>query len=227
MIKPLISIILMLLLLSACGQKGPLYLQDKASEKSPATSAAALPEKLPETPSKTLPETSSKTLPETSSETLPETSPDSPPDKLLLKPLKIVAAQVQIQQNKTPAWQAVLAQSDDSVNLMRYAIFHNDLLGGPPYQLSVGQAQPIDKKIKIDNNIKQASLIEGGLYLRFRSLERGLNHIPALITAAKTYLQHHPEIHRRSSARDFLTEDRQHVDLFIAIERTSEERTSK
>ncbi len=202
MFKLLTSIILMLFLLSACGQKGPLYLQDKASEKSPATSAANLPDMLPETSF--------------------ETSPDSSPDKLLLNSLEVVAAQVQIQQNNTPAWQAVLAQSDDSVNPIRYVIFTNNLLGDPPYQLSVGQARPIDKKINSDNNIKQISIIEGGVYLRFRSLERGLNHIPALIAAAKTYLQHHPEIHRRSSTRDFLTEDRQNIDLFIAIERTPE-----
>ncbi len=186
----LITVILILFLLSACGQKGPLYLQDKVPEKPKAVFT-----------------TKTSTI---------------QPDKISLKPLKIVTAQVQMQKNNTPAWQAVLVQSEDSVNLTRYVIFTNDLLGDPPYQLSVGQARPIDKKIKIDNNIKQISMIEDGLYLRFRSLERGLNHIPALIAAAKTYLQQHPEIHRRFSARDFLTENRQNIDLFIAIERTPE-----
>lgn len=178
----LILQLLMPVILVACGQKGALYL-DATGVSSHNDSTFIVAGKASDIVAK----------------------------QVEISTLNIVGERAQVQHNNTPSWQKLL-HSEESVNLIRYVSFSNDVLGSSPYNVLLGRVQ------KPNSDKHRQKTIPSGLYLHFHSPESGIHHIPSLLSTASRYLQQHRQLRRRPQD-DFLTEKQQSIDLYIAIER--------
>lgn len=177
-----------LLVLSACGQKGALYLSDKSSQK-------------------TQPDTGIF-IKENQAEVLPEL--------VLMNHVKVAGELAQINQNNVPSWQAVLTADAGETNLVRYVVFDNSLLTPTqPRTMLIGTVQNA-KLAKVNYTAQQ--VIPKGSYLRFRAIESGVKYVPKLIASARAYFQQNKNIRHRN-APDFLIENQQAIDLYIAVEK--------
>ncbi len=145
---------------------------------------------------------------------MPQTDNDITPSFLQLQPLHIGGTLAHINHRHLPSWQALLTVTDSSTNLIRYVVFDGDVLGeSTPLAVLVGSVQ--------NQNVRahaQRQLAAGG-YLRFRSLETGVNHLPGLLASAERYLAKHPTLKRAQQRPDFLTEQQQNIDLYLAVEK--------
>lgn len=145
---------------------------------------------------------------------VPKNDTDIVPNYLQLQPLTIGGTLAQIKQNHLPSWQALLAPSEEATDLIRYVVFDGDVLGKKtPLTVLSGSVQ--NKRIRAEAQRE----LSAGSYLRFRSLETGVQHLPALLASAQRYLDRHPEIRRAEKRVDFLTETEHNIDLYLAVEK--------
>ncbi len=192
---PLLSICAVCLL-SACGQSGALYLPDTetTAEKTPAATTAvkAKPSSKPQ---------ATKTYNDRVTTAL-----------VTLEALNITGKLAQFNPSQQQSWQALLAARPDDNNHLRYVTFEGDVLNDKqPLTVLVGHPQ----NKKLETRVNRS--IAAGRYLRVRSLETGVNHIPTLIAVAKDYLKHTANS-RRKGGGDFLIDTQENIDLFIAVE---------
>ncbi len=144
---------------------------------------------------------------------MPQTDNDIIPSFLQLQPLHIGGTLAHINHRHLPSWQALLTVTDSSTNLIRYVVFDGDVLGeSTPLAVLVGSVQ--------NQNVRAPAQrqLAAGNYLRFRSLETGVNHLPGLLASAERYLAKHPTF-KRAKGPDFLTEQQQNIDLYLAVEK--------
>ncbi len=185
-------------LLLACGQSGSLYLPD-----TPITDNSAKP-------------TADKTAKTRQAEQQP-TPVSKKNDRITttlmtVETLNITGKRVQLDPSQQQSWQALLATDANDDNPLRYVTFDGNVLDkSQPLTVLVGHPQNKTIETRI------SSTIVAGLYLRVRSLETGINHIPTLIAVADNYLKHTPTI-RRANNSDFLIDTQDNIDLFIAVE---------
>ncbi len=172
--------------LSACGQKGPLFLADEQ------TSETEKPIIVIDNP-----------------------NADIQPDFVEINPLIISGQLTELNENTAAGWEAVLAPVEESSNLIRYVVFMTSPIAQPTptFSMLIGNAQ---KKIIKGQTRKR---LTGGNYLRFRSLERGVDQIPTLINRVNSYLAANPHL-KQGSANDFIIENEQLIDLYISVENT-------
>lgn len=177
-------IIISALCLSACGQKGALYLGKVGKDQ-----------------------TDTPIFAEYSVATIV-------PNYLQLQTLTVGGSLAQIKQNHLPSWQALLTPSAARTNLIRYVVFDGDVLSDDaPITVLSGTVQNPNRRAPA---VRQLS---AGSYLRFRSLETGVNHLPRLLAAASRYLNQNNDFVRDAGRADFLTENEQNIDLYFAVEK--------
>lgn len=138
------------------------------------------------------------------------------PDVVQMNHVKVVGKLAQINQNNVPSWQAALTTAHNNTNLVRYVIFDDNLLiPAKPRTMLIGTVQ--NPHLATDTHAEQR-VIPSGNYLRFRATETGVQYIPKLIAAARTYVAENAGIRHRN-APDFLIDNQQAIDLYIAVER--------
>lgn len=179
-----IFFIIPVLFVSACGQKGALYLGKAGEDKTDKPIF------------------------------VPQKSDDIVPNYVQLQTLTVGGMLAQIKQTHLPSWQALLATTATETNLIRYVVFDGDVLGEKtPLTVLSGTVQ--NQSIHTDATRQ----ITAGNYLRFRSLETGVNHLPSLLATAERYFKHNPRLVRDKKRPDFLTENQQNIDLYLAVEK--------
>lgn len=182
--------IMMTLCVVACGQKGALYL---------------------EKPEKTVKNTKNTAI------FTAKTQAKIVPDLVKTQTVTVMGHLAQINAGNVPSWQAVMNSDNDNTNLVHYVIFEDKALSEKtPIVLLKGTVQNTQK---ILTNADKKKVLTGGDYLRFRAIETGSQYIPVLIAEAKNYLQKETALAPRNDAPDFLIENQQAIDLYIAVER--------
>lgn len=176
--------IFLLLWLSACGQKGPLYLEDKPEAQEQPTIIIDNP------------------------------NANIIPDYALIDQLTISGQSIELNQNTAMGWEAVLTPEENTTNLIRYVVFNQNMVTSD-YQTITMTIGSVQKK-RIPKQARET--IQRGNYLRFRSLERGVDQIPTLLNRIKHYFAANPQL-SRSNGKDFLIENQQYIDIYIPVEK--------
>lgn len=185
--KPIAYALLILLGtgLSACGQKGALFL----AEDAPPT--------------------------EKSSVIIDNPNASIKPDFIEMSGLTISGQLTQLNENNAAGWESVLAPLTETTNLVRYVVFTESPVGktNPTFTMLIGNPQ--EKIIKGQTRKR----LSGGNYLRFSSLERGVDQIPTLLNRVNSYFAENPRL-RHGKAGDFIIENDRRIDLYISVENT-------
>lgn len=184
-----ISLFGILLILSACGQNGALYLAEKTNKNKKTEDSGVFMKK-------------------------PEVA--IVPSFVPINTVSVVGRLAQINENNVPSWQAVLTRDSNDSNPLRYIVLQDNILQPTDsIAMLIGTVRNTDEKSLNDS---ERMTIRQGNYLRFRSLEAGASHIPQLIASARRYMSQATHVKPRS-APHFFIENQQAVDLYIAIER--------
>ncbi len=135
------------------------------------------------------------------------------PEFIQFKSIIVSGKKAQIEKNTASAWQKMLVPLKNSRNLVRYVVFSRAVNNAKtPFAMTVGFVQK--KNIKGQVNQK----INTGFYLRFSSVEHGINQIPTLLNRVKEYFDNHKDI-RHGKNKDFLVENKGRIDIYISMEK--------
>ncbi len=138
------------------------------------------------------------------------------PNLVAIQPLVIVGRLAQINATTPPVWNAILTDKASKSDLVRYIVFDDDVLSRKtPLKMLIGKVS----KGQTGQPVVSRQL-EGGNYLRFRSLETGFGHTATLIDRAVVYLNNHPGM-RNNAGKDFLIDAQGNIDLYIAVKKAS------
>ncbi len=135
------------------------------------------------------------------------------PDFIQFSSLIISGKKAQIEKNTASAWKKMLVPLNGSRNLIRYVVFNQSVENAKaPFAMTLGFVQ----KKQIKGQVNQ--VINTGSYLRFSSIEHGVDQIPTLLNRVKDYFANNKDI-RHGKNKDFLVENNGRIDIYISMEK--------